>query len=159
MMRVSKLTDYAVVLLSQLPDRHGMPIAVSELAERTGVPDPTVAKVLKTLVPAGLVVSFRGANGGYRLGRPADEISVGAVIAAMEGPIAVTACVSTADVTCSVEQLCPMRGNWDRVNHTIQSALENVSLADMARPGLTRVHALDATSGPSPLVVTTGYAD
>jgi FeS assembly SUF system regulator len=138
MIRLSKLTDYAVVVLGQMGRDHRTR-TVTELADRTGVPAPTVAKLLKPLAAAGLVVSHRGANGGYELRLTPDEISVAAIITALEGPIAVTECVSEAEAACGVEKLCPMRGNWDKVNRAVRGALEQITLADMAPapwPGL-----------------------
>ncbi len=147
MLRLSKLTDYAVVILSRLGPVESGWRSVTDLAADTGLPEPTVAKVLKLLGRGALVQSQRGAAGGYRLARPASDISVAAVIAAMEGPIAVTACVDEAHETCSVG-LCPMRGNWQQVNVAIRTALEAVSVADMttlpfdpAVPAPVAVHA------------------
>jgi len=138
MLRLSKLTDYAVVVLIRLADgEHAAMRARGEdavqtspgIAVATGVPEPTVAKVLKALAAANLVVSQRGARGGYRLGRPLTAISVADVIAAIDGPIALTACVDGGD--CESQCLCPMRGRWDPVNAAIRAALGSITLADM----------------------------
>jgi len=139
MIRLSKLTDYAVVLLTAMgrPETDGgagMHTATS-LADRTAVPAPTVQKILKLLARDGIVVSTRGAAGGYSLSRPADAISVASIIQAVDGPIALTDCVDGQEGSCGVERLCPMRGNWDRVNKAVRAALEQVSLADMAPTG------------------------
>jgi FeS assembly SUF system regulator len=138
MLRLSKLSDYAVVLLIRLSDteRTGgcCPDAVQtspHVAATTGVPEPTVAKVLKALAGASLVVSQRGARGGYRLARPLDEISVADVISAVDGPIALTACVDGGAGSCDVENLCAVRGRWDLVNAAIRDALSGITLADM----------------------------
>ncbi len=131
--KISKLTDYAVVVLTQL-GRNNTVHTVAALAEATGIPAPTVAKLLKPLVTAGLVASHRGANGGYILNMEPEHITVAAIITALEGPIAVTECVGDVDSTCGVERLCPMRGNWEKINRAVQRALEDVSLADMATP-------------------------
>ena len=133
MIKISKLTDYAVVVLTQLSRDHGVH-TVSNLAESTGIPAPTVAKLLKPLTNAGLVASHRGTNGGYALNREPERISVAAIITALEGPIAVTECVSDAESLCGVERLCPMRGNWEKINRAVRAALEEVTLADMAVP-------------------------
>ena len=134
MFRLNRLTDYAVVVMAQLALRDKATMAAGELARDTGMPLPTVAKVLNALARDGLIVSQRGAAGGYGLGRPADEISVADVIQAIEGPIALTACVEGSTSHCDVESLCPMRGGWDKVNRAIRNALESVTLADMAEP-------------------------
>jgi Rrf2 family protein len=78
----------------------------------------------------GLVASLRGARGGYRLARKLDCIPVSDVIEAIDGPIALTACVDGGD--CESGCLCPMRGRWDPVNQAIRAALTAISLADMA---------------------------
>jgi FeS assembly SUF system regulator len=132
MIRLSKLTDYAVVLMAQMARADNRVHTVTQLAESTGVPAPTVAKLMKILAPAGLMVSHRGAAGGYALSRPADRITVADIISALEGPISITSCVEGAGGNCGVELLCPMRGNWDRVNTAIRGALESVTLADMS---------------------------
>ena len=133
MIKISKLTDYAVVVLTQL-GRDRAVRTVADLAESTGIPAPTVAKLLKPLAAAGLVASHRGANGGYALSLEPERITVAAIITALEGPIAVTECVGDTDSACGVERLCPMRGNWDKINRAVRRALEEVSLADMATP-------------------------
>jgi len=133
MIKISKLTDYAVVVLTQM-GRHGTVHTVSSLAESTGIPAPTVAKLLKPLTAAGLVASHRGVNGGYSLSLAPEDVTVAAIITALEGPIAVTECVSEADTLCGVERLCPMRGNWEKINRAVRRALEEVTLADMAPP-------------------------
>lgn len=130
MLRLSKLTDYAVVVLVQLDSSGGVTTSPS-LAQETGVPEPTVAKVLKALAAAGLVVSQRGARGGYRLARGLEEISVARVIAAIDGPISLTACVDGAVGGCEAQCHCPIRGRWDPVDQAILSALTRITLAEM----------------------------
>lgn len=130
MLRLSKLTDYAVVVLVRLSG--GAAVQTSPgVAAATGIPEPTVAKVLKTLAASSLVASQRGAHGGYRLARELDSISVAEVIAAIDGPIALTACVDGAMAGCEVLQRCPVRGRWDPVNAAIREALGAITLADM----------------------------
>lgn len=134
MFRLSNLTDYAVVVMSAMARQPGTVRTVTQIAERTGVPAPTVAKLMKALVPAGLMTSHRGATGGYALSRPPEAISIAEIITALDGPIAITHCVDGAESTCGVERLCPMRGNWEKVNGAVRAALESVSLADMMTP-------------------------
>jgi len=134
MLRLSKLTDYAVVVMTEMLRAPVAVMTAGELAARTGVPAPTVQKILKLLARDGLMVSTRGASGGYALARPAAHISVADIIAAVDGPITLTDCVGGAEGCCDVEGLCPMRGNWDKVNRAVRAALEGVSLADMALP-------------------------
>ena len=130
MLRLSRLTDYAVVVLVRLNAVQG--VATSPvIAASVGIPEPTVAKVLKALAGQGLVTSVRGAHGGYRLGRPLNEIAISEVIVAVDGPIALTSCVDGA-VGCDSLALCPMAGRWDPVNDAVRNALAKTSLADMA---------------------------
>jgi FeS assembly SUF system regulator len=130
MLRLSKLTDYAVVVLVRLAGMEGVQTAPG-IAAATGIPEPTVAKVLKILASGELVSSQRGARGGYRLNRDLAEIPIADVIAAVDGPIALTACVDGSASECESQALCPMRGRWDPVNDAIQSALSSITLADM----------------------------
>ena len=130
MLRLSKLTDYAVVVLVRLAGMDGVQTSPG-IAAATGIPEPTVAKVLKTLTAGDLVSSQRGAKGGYRLNRGLAEIPVSDVIAAVDGPIALTACVEGSVSECESRGLCPMAGRWDPVNDAIQSALSRITLADM----------------------------
>jgi FeS assembly SUF system regulator len=102
-----------------------------QIAEQTGIPVPTVAKLMKNLNKAGLVASRRGAGGGYFLGRPAVSITLVDVIQAVEGPIALTACADTSDEHCSIESVCPVQGKWNRANTAVRVALAEVTLADM----------------------------
>ncbi|WP_159995816.1 SUF system Fe-S cluster assembly regulator [Roseomonas sp. 18066] len=133
MLRLSKLTDYAVVLLARLEAEGGVQTAPG-LAAGCGIAEPTVAKVLKTLGHAGLVEGLRGARGGYRLARPLAGIPLSEVVVAIDGPIALTACVDGATGGCETEALCPVRGRWDPVNQAIRAALSAISLADLAGP-------------------------
>ena len=132
MLRLSKLTDYAVVVLVRLS--RGEPVQTSPgIAATTGVPEPTVAKVLKALATAGLVSSQRGARGGYRLARPLSAIPVASVVSAIDGPITLAACVEGSGTGCEAEHLCPVRGRWDPVNDAVLQALSRITLADMDR--------------------------
>ena len=132
MLRISKLTDYAILVMVELA-RGGELANAHAVAERVGVEIPTASKVLKLLAGAGLLESYRGANGGYRVARLASEISVADVIAAIEGPIAMTEC-SVEQGLCSQEDNCELRGNWQRISIAVARALEDVSLAEMSTP-------------------------
>ncbi|GAC1347729.1 MAG: SUF system Fe-S cluster assembly regulator [Acetobacteraceae bacterium] len=131
MLRLSKLADYAVVVLVRLS--HGEPCQTSPgIAAITGLPEPTVAKVLKALAAGGLVTSQRGARGGYRLARPLAAIPVADVIGAIDGPVHLTACVEGSHASCDSEHVCPCRGQWDPVNEAVMQALGTISLATLA---------------------------
>jgi FeS assembly SUF system regulator len=132
MFKLNRLTDYGVVVLTQMGGNPDDLRTAPQIAQDTGVPLPTVAKLLNALAHERLITSHRGAAGGYTLNRAPEDISVAEIIQALEGPIALTACVDGALGGCDVESLCPMRGNWDRVNKAIYGALSQVTLADMA---------------------------
>ncbi len=163
MLRLSRLTDYAVVVLVRLgremAEGAGAVQTSPGIAAATGIPEPTVAKVLKAMAAGGLVVSQRGARGGYRLARPLEALPIVDVIEAVEGRIALAACVEGGQGACEAERLCPVRGRWDPVNDAIREALSAVTIADM-RPRPRRSAATSArrpsppslppTRGPSP---------
>lgn len=133
MLRVSKLTDYAVVVLGRLEAEGGVQTAPG-LAASSGVPEPTVGKVLKLLASASLVEGLRGARGGYRLLRPLSRLPLSEVIVAIDGPIALTACVDGGFGLCEAEHICPVRGRWDPVNAAIRDALSSITVAQIAGP-------------------------
>lgn len=130
MFKVNKLTDYATVVLITIARSHVVR-STQHISENTGIPLPTVAKLMKSLNKAGLVKSQRGASGGYSLGRVPADITLADVIQAVEGPIALTACADTSEEHCSIESICPVQGRWNRVNTAVRAALTQVSLADM----------------------------
>lgn len=129
MLRLSKLTDYAIVLLGHLAHDASTPWTARTLADRSKLPLPTVSKVLKTLQRAGLLDSQRGVSGGYALARPAEQINVADVIAAIDGPIALTECVESR--SCDLEPSCPTRSHWARINDAVRAALEGLTIRDM----------------------------
>jgi len=130
MLRVTKLTDYATLVLTALAETPSSVLSASELAGRARLELPTVSKVLKPLAHAGLVESFRGSNGGYRLARAAETISLIEVVEAIEGRVGMTEC-SGEHSTCELESHCGVRGNWRHVNDVVADALRAVSLAQM----------------------------
>ena len=132
MLRISKLTAYAILMMVELA-RDGEMLSAHALAERIHVEVPTASKVLKLLAGNELLESYRGANGGYRVSRIAAEISVAEVIAAIEGPIAMTEC-SVEEGLCAQEDNCGLRSNWQRISLAVAQALRDVSLAEMSAP-------------------------
>ena len=133
MLRVTKLTDYATVVLTVLAVRPGGVLSATDLAETAGLEPPTVSKLLKPLAQAGLVTSVRGAHGGYRLNRSATEITLIEIVEAMEGPLAMTEC-SQHDSQCGLADQCGVRANWRLINDVVGDALRGVTLAQMLRP-------------------------
>jgi FeS assembly SUF system regulator len=134
MMKLGKLTDYAVAVMVQL-GREGSDAARSahQLADRTGIPEPTVAKVLKKLTREGLLLSVRGAAGGYKLAHDPSRLSICDVIEALDGPIEIVSCANGAADICRAETKCPAKGKWAPVNNAVRAALQAVTLVDMAR--------------------------
>ncbi|HXQ31888.1 MAG TPA: SUF system Fe-S cluster assembly regulator [Steroidobacteraceae bacterium] len=131
MLRISKLTDYATVILAHLADNGaGLRTAV-ELAEVSRIGVPTVSKVLQDLQRAGLVASTRGAHGGYALARPAGAISAADIIDAVEGPVGLTEC-SSHPGQCGIESSCRVGHSWQRVNLAIRLALADITLTQLA---------------------------
>ena len=132
MLRISKLTDYAILMMVELT-RDGEMLSAHALSDRVGIETPTASKVLKLLAGSGLLDSYRGASGGYRVNRRAEEISVAEVIEAIEGPVAMTECSEEAGL-CSQEDHCELSGNWQRISMAVKQALMEVSLAEMTAP-------------------------
>jgi len=134
MIRMNKLTDYGILVLTHFARDPSVSQTARDLALRTHVPLPTVSKILKDLQRSGLVVSHRGVKGGYSLARAPEEISVTEVVQAMEGPIALTECSGGVAGLCGLEPNCQVRGHWRTISAAIRGALDGVSLASLARP-------------------------
>ena len=137
MLRVSKLTDYATVVMTVLAVAPARVHSAQELAEAARLELPTVSKLLKQLAHAGLVDSFRGVNGGYKLARAPERITIAAIVEAMEGPIGMTECSAHSGL-CGHEPHCGVRVNWQRINVAIAQALGSVTLSDMLKPAPKR---------------------
>jgi FeS assembly SUF system regulator len=131
MIRISKLTDYATVLLAALAREPAHCFPAAALARQTQIGAATVSKVLKQLQRAGFVHSTRGLHGGYQLARPPQAISAAAILDALEGPVAVTDC-SAGHGQCELENTCQVGRAWQRVNLSIRRSLYDISLAELA---------------------------
>jgi len=134
-MRLSSMADYAVLTMSAAA-RHcgGARLNAAQLAAETGLPTPTVAKLVSRLSSAGLLKSVRGAHGGFKLARPAAAITVADIVEAVEGPIALTACVETGKHDCTLEAACTLRPHWPQVNAALRGALAGIALAELSAP-------------------------
>ena len=133
MIKISKLSDYATVILSMLAQTPMQRVSANQIAEGTQLPIPTVSKVLKLLNEAKLVSSTRGTNGGYTLCRCPTLISVAEIIHAIEGELAMTECSKEA-LSCSRNEFCGLRHNWQYINYMMVMLLQQLSLADMNQP-------------------------
>lgn len=146
-MRLSNLADYAVVLMSAAARQCGsVPIHAGMLAEQTGIPGPTAQKLVSSLARAGLLVASRGSGGGVRLARPAAAINVADIIEAVEGPIALTACVAEGRHDCSLEGSCKVQPHWAVVNGAVRGALAGISLASLVAAPKTAPTMVEAMS-------------
>lgn len=131
-MRLSSMADYAVVIMSAAA-RHcgGLRVSAGQLAEETGLPAPTVQKLVSKLTSAGLLRSSRGVGGGLKLARPPAAISVADIVEAVEGPIALTACLEQGKHECTLEGACNVRPHWPQVNAALRGALAQVPLTQL----------------------------
>lgn len=135
MIRITREADYGIVLMTGLAQAEGQALSAAALAQQRNLPLPMVSKILKTLARAGLLVSQRGALGGYSLARSAADISAADIIGAVEGPIAITECSEEGhDGCCSRQAHCEVSGHWPRINRAIYNALQGISLLEMSRP-------------------------
>ena len=139
MLRISKLTDYATVLLGRLARDPAELLTAAQLATETQVAATTVSKLLKQLHRAGLVQSTRGAHGGYRLARPAIDITAAQILDAMEGPMALTEC-ARHEHQCDIESTCGVGRAWQRVNVAIRRSLQEITLLELAGLAAEPVH-------------------
>ena len=143
-MRLSSMADYAVVVMSAAARHCGTcalveqvgqqraSVSAARLAEETGLPVPTVQKLVSKLTAAGRMRSSRGVGGGLRLARPPAAISLADIVEAVEGPIALAACMDHAKNDCTLESSCNVRGHWPRVNAALRGALAQVPLTQLA---------------------------
>lgn len=135
MIRLSKLTDYGFVVLSLFARREAeIVLNARDASAESGLPMPTVSKLLKILARQGLLVATRGMKGGYRLSRRPEQITVAEIIGALEGPVAMTDCLSEHDNDCVIDGSCPCQGHWQLINSAVKQALEGITLAQMAKP-------------------------
>jgi len=133
MLRISKMADYATVILNCLSANTECLLSANEIARRVYLGRHTVSKILKILQEASLVVSARGAVGGYSLARAPEQITIAEVITALEGPLALTECSHPTQL-CTQNTTCSVKHNWKTINQFILTTLENVTLADMLKP-------------------------
>jgi len=146
MIRLSKLADYGLVIMTHVGrKRSGTLHTARGLALESGLPVPTVSKLLKVLLQNGFLVSTRGTKGGYSLARDARDISVAEMIAALEGPIALTDCSTDIIGLCEIERGCPAKHNQRIINQVVRGALERLTLADLVHP--LRVTAIKTSTG------------
>jgi len=133
MLKISKLADYATTVMDRMALSPQDSFSAAELAVVAHIPAPTVRKILKLLNEANLLVSTRGARGGYQLTRDATRISLAEIVTAIDGLPAITEC-SQVNSICALEPNCKLRGNWRQINTKIMKMLNEISLAEMNKP-------------------------
>ncbi|MFZ1324658.1 MAG: SUF system Fe-S cluster assembly regulator [Candidatus Contendobacter sp.] len=138
MIRITREADYGILLMTCLAQTNGHSQSATALAQQRRLPLPMVSKILKTLARAGLLVSQRGAQGGYSLARPPAAITAADIIGALEGPIAITECSGDHHDGCARLEHCEVSGHWPRINQAIHTALQSINLLEMSRPEPTR---------------------
>jgi FeS assembly SUF system regulator len=134
MVRLGKLTDYGLVLMTCIGRESGAFRTARDLAVESKLPLSTVSKLLKELQQGGLLSSHRGMKGGYVLARPAHKISIVDMIAAIEGPMALTECSTDVTGLCTIESGCPMKNNQRVINQAVRGVLEGIMLSDLIHP-------------------------
>jgi FeS assembly SUF system regulator len=155
MIRLAKLTDYGLVLMTIIARDHAASVHTArDLAAQSRLPLPTVSKVLKQLLQSELLVSHRGIKGGYSLAKEPAEISVAEIVSAMEGPIALTECSTDVTGLCDLERSCPIKRNQQVISQVVRGALEKVTLSDLIQP--MQLTAIKGAHGK--LVTTIGYS-
>jgi FeS assembly SUF system regulator len=132
--RLTNLADYAVVVMAAAAREPEMKFSAARVAELTGIPAPTVAKLMGTLARGGLLSASRGVAGGFMLARTPDAISVAEIVEAVDGPIALTSCAGNDVHDCAMESHCAIRGHWPPINRAVRSALAAVTLAQLVQP-------------------------
>lgn len=134
MLRISKLSDYGILLLGQIAKEDPSKLFTArDLAKSTGLPLPTVGKLLKLFSKGNFLSSHRGVNGGYKLARASNEIRVSDILTLIEGPVGLTDC-SHDHSNCDLQTNCPVTGHWKKINSVVSQALDHLTLADMS-PG------------------------
>lgn len=148
MLRITKLTDYAIVVAVHLAGHQDRMCTARGIAEATGLPQPSVSKILKNLAKAGVVRSERGVRGGYMLAREPCSVCVADVIDAVEGPISLTDCAKERPDGCEYSGACALESTWARVNRAVRRALADISLADIAVATAPRLTQLGRGASP-----------
>ena len=131
MLKLSKKTDYAIILLAHLGETDS-PVSAHEVATTYKLPYPMVANILKQLVSSGLIVSTRGQLGGYVLGKSAEDINLSDIIKVTDGAFELVECVHDEEL-CKVHQCCPTRSPLIALHQKIQQFIQETTLAAIIR--------------------------
>lgn len=131
MLKLSKLTDYAVVVLGCLSKQGGKPVSASLVADQTNLPEPTVQKVLKMMASKKLITAQRGASGGYIIPLSLACISIADVVEAIEGPLELAPCLNDNENDCALAKLYAPKNRWNKVNLAIKQTLDDIRVSDL----------------------------
>ena len=135
MIKVSRMADYAILLVCKMSNDENKVYSSQELSIITSLKITTISKILTKLTKANVTHSIRGVSGGYKLTMQAEDISVGNIIDIIDGKVALTICVEEGENhNCNLVSLCPSQSNWQIINNTVREALNSVSIAEMANP-------------------------
>jgi len=134
MLKLSKLTDYAVIVLGCLAEQQGKPVSASFVSVKTGLPEPTVQKVLKLMASARIITAIRGASGGYIVPLALNCISIADVVEAIEGPLELAPCTNDTDNDCALAKLYAPKNKWNKVNLAIKQTLDKIRVSELVNP-------------------------
>jgi len=135
MIKVSRMADYAVLLVCKMSKNQDKFYSANELSLNTSLKTTTINKILTKLTKANITSSIRGVTGGYKLAMGADDISVGNIIDIIDGRVALTVCVEKGENNnCELESVCTSRSNWQVINNAVCNALNSISIEEMANP-------------------------
>ena len=145
MLRITKMTDYAVLILANLALHDNKLLTAKEIACETHISLPTTQKILKKLNRKNLVISKQGASGGYSLDPETKKLSVATLLEKLDGDLSITQCSSNDD-QCEVEDFCNIGNAWQMINQRVQWALNDITLGDLIHP--TRIEQFISTNIP-----------
>lgn len=129
MLRVSKMADYAMLLMVRIYTKPSKKFSAHQLSNELHLGYASVNKLLKMLHKSDLLASQRGCQGGYSACRHTASITLSDIITAIEGPIVLTSCID--ENNCSIENICGLKNRWQIVNKAISGVMDDITLQDM----------------------------
>jgi Rrf2 family protein len=133
-MVITQKCQYALRALFELAKREeDTPMKIGEIAQAQGIPSRFLENILNGLKSGGFVDSLRGKEGGYRLARSPESVTVGEIIRFVQGPVSPTPCEPGDDRACAPLGLCVFRPLWERAKRALESVYDGTSLADLVR--------------------------
>ncbi|PPR79640.1 MAG: HTH-type transcriptional regulator IscR [Alphaproteobacteria bacterium MarineAlpha2_Bin1] len=138
MLKLNKMSDYAAVVINYMDKSNNDRLSTEQVSKSTGLPSPTVSKILHRLSSEGIVSSLRGRSGGYTLNREVSDISILEILQIFEGPIVLTDCLDEKGEACVFLSSCSIAGKWEVVSSTIKIVLENLTLKELFDPKMSK---------------------